>query len=77
VSIGYLGPGVAALAIEGVQPSQGTIEDGSYPLTRPFLLVTLPNPGSAVTAFVQFAQSVAGQAIVQRIYAGASSGIRR
>jgi phosphate transport system substrate-binding protein len=77
VSIGYLGPGVTALAIEGVQPSRGRIEDGSYPLTRPFLLVTLPNPGSAVTAFVQFAQSVAGQAIVQRIYAGASSGIRR
>jgi phosphate transport system substrate-binding protein len=77
VSIGYLGAGVAALAIEGVQPKRETIEDASYPLTRPFLLVTLPNPSSAVTAFVQFAQSVAAQAIVQRTYAGASSGIRR
>jgi phosphate transport system substrate-binding protein len=77
VSIGYPGQGVTALAIEGVQPSRETIEDGSYPLTRPFLLVTLPNPSGQVTAFLQFARSVAAQAIVQRTYAGASSGIRR
>jgi phosphate transport system substrate-binding protein len=68
VSIGYLGPSVAALAIEGVQPKRETIEDGSYPLTRSFLLVTLPNSSSAVTAFVQFAHSAAGQAIVKRTY---------
>jgi len=77
VSIGYLGQGLAALAIEAVQPQGESIEDGSCPLTRPFLLVTLPNPSSAVTAFVQFAQSVAAQAIVRRTYAGASSSIRR
>jgi len=77
VSIGYVGQGVTAVAIDGVQPTRETIEDGSYPLTRPFLLVTLTNPSSAVTAFVQFARSVAAQAIVQRTYAGASSGIRR
>jgi phosphate transport system substrate-binding protein len=68
VSIGYLGSGVAALAIEGVQPKRETIEDGSYPLTRPFLLVTLPNASHSVTAFMQFAHSAAGQAIVKRTY---------
>jgi phosphate transport system substrate-binding protein len=77
VSIGYLGSGVAALAVEGARPDQETIADGSYRLTRPFLLVTLPNPSGTVAAFVQFARSAAGQTIVQRTYAGASSGIRR
>jgi phosphate transport system substrate-binding protein len=68
VSIGYLGQGVSALAIEGVQPTRETIEDGTYPLTRPFLLVTLPNPSSAVIAFMQFAQSSAARAIVKQSY---------
>jgi phosphate transport system substrate-binding protein len=72
VSIGYLGAGVAALAIEGVQPKRETIDDGSYPLTRPFLLVSLPDPSSTAIAFVQFARSAAGQAIVKRTY-----GLRR
>jgi ABC-type phosphate transport system substrate-binding protein len=73
VSIGYLGQGVAALAVEGVQPRRETIEDGSYPLTRPFVLVALPSASGEVTAFLQFARSAAGQAVVRRTYGGASS----
>lgn len=68
VSIAYLRPGVAALAIDGVAPTRETIEDGSYPLTRPFLLVSLPNPSREVMAFVQFTRSAAGQAIIRRTY---------
>jgi phosphate transport system substrate-binding protein len=77
VSIGYLGPSVAALAIEGVQPKRETTEDGSYPLTRPFLLVSLPQAAREVAAFLQFARSPSGQAIVQHTYGRASTGARR
>ena len=77
VSIGYLGPGIAALAIEGVPPKRETIEGGSYPLTRLFLLASTPDPSQEVAAFLQFARSPAGQAIVQRTYRGAGSSIGR
>ncbi len=68
VSIGYVGAGVAALALEGVQPGRETIESGTYAITRPFLLVSVPDPAPEVTAFVQFVRSPAGQAIVGRTY---------
>lgn len=77
VSIGYLSPGIVALAVEGVAPDKETIENGSYAITRPFLLVSTPTPKGEVTAFLQFVRSPAGQAIVQRTYGRASTGTRR
>ncbi|MBC7260654.1 MAG: phosphate ABC transporter substrate-binding protein, partial [Chloroflexi bacterium] len=46
LSMGYLGTGVTALALDNVLPNRETVEDGSYPLTRPFLLVSLPDPAA-------------------------------
>ncbi|MBC7231627.1 MAG: phosphate ABC transporter substrate-binding protein [Chloroflexi bacterium] len=74
LSLGYLGPGIAALAIDNVLPSRETVENGSYPLTRPFLLVSLPDPEAQIVAFMQFARSPAGQAIVRRNYGGVRAG---
>ncbi|MBC7261447.1 MAG: hypothetical protein H5T63_05490 [Chloroflexi bacterium] len=74
LSMGYLGTGITALAIDNVLPSWETVEDGSYPLTRPFLLVSLPDPAAEVLAFMQFARSPAGQEIVRRAYGGARAG---
>ncbi|MGQ9493314.1 MAG: phosphate ABC transporter substrate-binding protein [Anaerolineae bacterium] len=71
LSMGYVGAGIAALAIDGVLPNRQTVEDGSYPISRPFLLVSLPEPDAQVTAFMQFARSPAGQSIVGRAYGGA------
>lgn len=77
VSIGYLGPGVAALAVEGVRPDPETIESGTYAITRPFLLVSVPSPKYEVASLMQFVRSPAGQAIVQRTYAGATGSTQR
>lgn len=74
LSMGYLDPGVVALAIDGVTPGRDAIEDGTYPLTRPFLLVSLPDPDPKVASFLNFARSPAGQAIVRRTYGGARAG---
>ena len=77
VSIGYLAPGVAVLAVEGVQPNRETIESGTYAITRPFALVSAPSPSQEVSAFVQFVLSPAGQAIVRRTYGRPSTGASR
>jgi phosphate transport system substrate-binding protein len=77
LSSAYLGSGVAAISIDNAAPERSKIEDGSYPLARPFLLVTQENPTSEAASFVQFALSPAGQAIVRKTYGGASSGSRR
>ena len=66
VSVGSLNPKVKALSINGVNPSDTTILDGSYALQRPFLVCV--NADSAKNALVQdfiaFIMSVEGQNIV-------------
>jgi phosphate transport system substrate-binding protein len=71
LSMGYLGPGIATMAIDKVRPERKTVEDSTYLLTRPFLLAFPAEPSAEVTAFSQFVGSPAGQAIVQRTYGGA------
>lgn len=42
VSLAHLYPAVRALPVDGVAPSPAAIRDGSYPLTRPLLLLWRP-----------------------------------
>ncbi len=57
---------VKALSVEGVQPTSETVADGTYPLTRPLLLVTRGRPRGPARDFLNWATSPAGQAIVAR-----------
>jgi len=68
LSMGYLGAGVSALVSDGVKPECQTVQDGTYPITRPFLLVHSTQPDAEVQAFIAFCRSPAGQAIVSRLY---------
>jgi phosphate transport system substrate-binding protein len=77
LSMGYLEPGIAAVELDGVQLQRQSVEDGSYLIARPFLLVSRPEPEAGTTAFMQFARSPAGQAIVQRMYGSARMGAGR
>jgi phosphate transport system substrate-binding protein len=70
LSLGYLDAETRGLAIDGITPSRETIADGTYPIVRPLVLVSQANPQAEVAAFVQFARSPAGQAIVNRAFAG-------
>ncbi len=74
LSMGYPGPGVAAVATDGVLPERQTVEDGTYSITRPFLLVSRVEPNAEIASFMQFTRSPAGQAIVRRTYGGARIG---
>jgi ABC-type phosphate transport system substrate-binding protein len=62
------------LAIDGSSPTREAVEDGLYLITRPLLLVSRAEPDAQVAAFMQFARSAAGQAIVRRTYGGARAG---
>jgi phosphate transport system substrate-binding protein len=67
-AIGYLSPQVKALPVEGVSPTPVTIQSGAYPLTRPLYLLTGQQPAGEVKAFIEFALSPAGQAVVEQRY---------
>lgn len=68
VSMGYLSPGVKALQVEGVSPTPKDVQSGAYPLTRPLYLLTSQEPTGEVKAFIEFALSPAGQAVVGQRY---------
>ena len=68
VSMGYVGPEVKLLKIEGLLPTPDTTAQGAYPLTREFWLVAAEPLSGAVQDFVDFALSPAGQQIVGQRY---------
>ncbi|MDH7484704.1 MAG: phosphate ABC transporter substrate-binding protein [Anaerolineae bacterium] len=68
VSMSYADPAsVKVLRIEGALPSPATVR-GVYHLSRPLYLVTPGRPSGEVRAFIDFALSPAGQAIVGKRY---------
>jgi phosphate transport system substrate-binding protein len=68
LSMGYAGPGVSAVAIDQVRPELRSVQDDTYLITRPFLLVSQVDPDTEVQAFMEFSRSPAGQAVVGRVY---------
>jgi ABC-type phosphate transport system substrate-binding protein len=51
-------------------PSSDTVRSGKYQLIRPFVLVTKSDADPEVPAFIDFATSADGQAIVAKNYVG-------
>jgi len=68
VSMSYLSPQVKALQIEGMSPTPEDVQSGTYPLTHPLYLLTGQEPTGEVKAFIEFALSPAGQAVVEQRY---------
>lgn len=70
--MGYLNPRNAAVAVaktpEGpyVEPSIASVQSGAYPISRPLLLYSSSEPQGLAQAFLDFALSPEGQAIVQQ-----------
>jgi phosphate transport system substrate-binding protein len=50
----------------GVAPSEATVHDGSYPISRPLFLYTNGTPSGNSKAFIDFCMSDEGQKIVTR-----------
>lgn len=66
LSLGGIGPGIRALALDGVLPEPETIRQGTYPLAHALFLVMGSEPGPEAQAFLEFVLSPEGQAIVGR-----------
>lgn len=63
LSLGKVDDSVKAVSVNGVIPSESTVQDGSYVLQRPFVCLTKGTESELVEAFFTFVMSSAGQAM--------------
>jgi phosphate transport system substrate-binding protein len=54
IGSGVVGSSVKTVTLDGVMPDAATIQGGSYPITRPFHVLTDPSPSNEAEAFVDF-----------------------
>jgi len=67
VGLGYLSEDVKSLKVEGVLPSNKTVQDGTYKLARPLYMYTNGAPKGLVKDFIDFILSKNGQKIVSDV----------
>lgn len=63
ISVGSLSDRIKSAGVNGVDPTEENIKNGSYAISRPFLLVTKENKSELVEDFLKFASSSRGQEI--------------
>jgi len=62
------GTSVRMLLVDGVEPGAPTIRAGAYPLKRPVVFQTGEQPSPLAQAFIRFALSPEGKAILEQTY---------
>lgn len=65
ISLAHLTDDVKALKINGVTASESTVLDGTYKITRPFILLTKGEPTGTVKDFIDFCLSAEGKALIK------------
>ena len=65
LSFSYLDESVKALAIDGAEPTAANAANGSYPIMRPLNMMTKGAPSGLAEAYLDFALSAEGQAVVE------------
>lgn len=64
ISLGSVNETVKALAIDGVDATVENIENGTYPIVRPFNIVTTGEVGDLAQDFINYIMSADGQTVV-------------
>lgn len=67
IGLGYLSPGVKALAVDGVLPSVESVSSGEYELARPLFMYTNTEPEGLAREFIDFIRSPEGQKLVSTL----------
>ncbi|MDR1568336.1 MAG: extracellular solute-binding protein [Streptococcaceae bacterium] len=65
ISLGSLNKTVKAVKIDGVTPSEATVKDGSYKISRPFNIVQKNTDNKIAQDFIKFILSDKGQKVVE------------
>lgn len=65
-SLAFAGPGIKAVAVGSVEPTNENVRSGAYLISRPLLLVTKELPSGDMKSFFSFILSPDGQAIVKK-----------
>ncbi len=68
ISLGSVDDTVKAVKVDGVEPSEAAVLDGSYKISRPFLFLTKGETDAATKAFIDYVLSEEGQKIVSEHY---------
>jgi phosphate transport system substrate-binding protein len=63
--LGYLNESVRVVTVNNVMPSESTVKNGSYPLSRKLYMYTNGKASGDVARYISFIQSPAGQEIVK------------
>jgi len=61
------GISINLLFVDRIEPEYQTVLDGRYPLQRPIVFLSRPEPSDLVLAFEQFVLSPAGQKLVKKV----------
>lgn len=64
VSLGSLNDSVKALAIDGVEATAENVQNGTYPIARPFIIATKGAASGLAKDFIDFILSAEGQQVV-------------
>ena len=72
ISLGSVSDRIKTVAVNSAEPTVENVKDGSYSVSRPFLLVTKGTENDLVKDFLKFTESAQGQSIVNEMkYIGA------
>lgn len=68
ISLGSINKTVKAIQIDGVDPAAENVQNGTYPVARPFNIATKGEPAGLAKDFIEFILSGDGQAVVAKSY---------
>jgi len=68
ISLGFLDNSLKALKVDGVEATVANVKNKSYPISRPFIMLTKGEENATVKSFLEYIKGDEGQKIVSEKY---------